>query len=125
MDKSIKIFVVANLILAIPSWGSLIDSQIYPKLHYAYLLIWHLPILFILNKQFYSKKLVLLFAYLAMISVLLLFILLISILGIWEALLNLSVYLTFVMVYLKFNYMLMLVNYIRSGAADELYLKNE
>ena len=121
MDKTVRIFLLANLLLAIPSWVSFGVGTVNSAILFTYLAVWHLPVIFIMHRNLYSKRLVIIFAYVAMSAVSLALIIILASLGIWQALLNIYMYLVFLLVYLKFNYMLMLINYVRSGTTDELY----
>ena len=114
MDKSAKLLLSVNLLLGIPAWLLLLVDHLPLQLKLFYIVLWHLPAVFILNKKISSKKFVVVLCYLSIVVITLAFVFSVAITGPWTAMLSVTMCLSGILAYLKIQFLRYLMHYASS-----------
>jgi hypothetical protein len=113
-------FILMHLLLAIPAWLSLLIAPVQLPVQLGYLLVWHLPIIFLAIKPLYSRKLVKMLCFFALAAVAVPFVYSLAILGWWAALTNPYSLMALFLAVLQVRHLNMLINFVASGAVEHL-----
>ena len=121
MDKSVKLFLLVNVLLGIPAWLLLLVGHPPIQLKLFYIVLWHLPAIFILNKKIYSKKTVVALCYLSIVVITLAFVFSVAVVGPWMSILSVTMCLSGVLAYLKIQFLRSLMHYASSNELGNRY----
>ena len=122
--QKINIFSVANFILSLPIWFNFLFNSHGKELYLVMIILWHSIGVSLYIKSKFTRKVVIIESYLFMLTLAVTIIYVIGSSGIWLIFLNPYTYLIFVVLYLQYQYINIMIGFVRSDKTNEYYLGN-